>query len=55
MSEGPTDSAPHHPPLVPPLAEHGALAMSEEQLRDWGSRFGKSAHAPLVITISGEG
>ena len=43
-----------HPPLVPPLADHGALAMDEVALRDWGRRFGKSAHAPLVITISGE-
>jgi len=43
-----------HPPLVPPLAEHGALAMSEHELRDWGRRFGRSAHAPLIVTISGE-
>ena len=43
-----------HPPLVPPLAEHGALAMSESELRDWGRRFGRAAHAPLVVTISGE-
>lgn len=43
-----------HPPLVPPLAEHGALAMREDELRDWGRRFGRSAHAPLVVTISGE-
>jgi tRNA threonylcarbamoyladenosine biosynthesis protein TsaE len=45
---------PSHAPLVPPLAEHGALAMRESELRDWGRRFGKSAHAPLVVTISGE-
>jgi tRNA threonylcarbamoyladenosine biosynthesis protein TsaE len=45
---------PAHPPLVPPLAEHGHLAMTEEELRDWGSRFGRSAHAPLVVTVSGE-
>lgn len=43
-----------HPPLVPPLAEHGALAMTESELRDWGRRFGRSSQAPLVITISGE-
>ena len=43
-----------HPPLIPPMADHGALAMDEVALRDWGGRFGKSAHAPLVITISGE-
>lgn len=45
---------PSHPPLVPPLAEHGALAMGEAELRDWGRRFGKAANAPLVVTISGE-
>jgi tRNA threonylcarbamoyladenosine biosynthesis protein TsaE len=43
-----------HPLLVPPLAEHGALAMSEAELRDWGRRFGRVAHPPLVVTISGE-
>ena len=43
-----------HAPLVPPLADHGALAMREDQLREWGLKFGKAAHAPLVITISGE-
>jgi tRNA threonylcarbamoyladenosine biosynthesis protein TsaE len=45
---------PAHPPLVPPLAELGALAMPEEELEDWGHRFGRSAHAPLVVAISGE-
>lgn len=43
-----------HPPLVPPLADHGALAMNEVELRDWGRRFGRSARAPLVVTIAGE-
>jgi tRNA threonylcarbamoyladenosine biosynthesis protein TsaE len=49
-----TGELPAHPPLVPPLAEHGALAMTEEELRDWGRRFGKAAHAPLLVTITGE-
>ena len=43
-----------HPPLVPKLAEHGALAMTEAELRDWGRRFGKSARAPLVVTLAGD-
>lgn len=43
-----------HGPLVPPLAERGALAMTEHELREWGRKFGRSAHAPLVVTISGE-
>ena len=42
-----------HPPLVPPLAEHGALAMREDELRDWGRRFGRAAHAPLLVSITG--
>jgi tRNA threonylcarbamoyladenosine biosynthesis protein TsaE len=45
---------PAHAPLVPPLAEHGALAMDEAELRDWGRRFGRAAHAPLLVTITGE-
>ena len=45
---------PDHPPLVPPLADHGALAMDEAELRDWGTRFGRSARAPLIVTIRGE-
>jgi tRNA threonylcarbamoyladenosine biosynthesis protein TsaE len=28
--------------------------MSEGELRDWGRRFGRAAHAPLIVTISGE-
>jgi tRNA threonylcarbamoyladenosine biosynthesis protein TsaE len=28
--------------------------MGEEELRDWGRRFGRAAHAPVVVTISGE-
>lgn len=39
---------------MPPLAERGALAMSETELRDWGQRFGRAAHAPLLVTITGE-
>jgi tRNA threonylcarbamoyladenosine biosynthesis protein TsaE len=45
---------PGHGPLVPPLASHGHLAMSESELRDWGRRFGRSSEAPVVVTISGE-
>ncbi|HKH94554.1 MAG TPA: tRNA (adenosine(37)-N6)-threonylcarbamoyltransferase complex ATPase subunit type 1 TsaE [Gemmatimonadaceae bacterium] len=39
---------------MPPLADQGALAMNEAELRDWGRRFGRSAHPPLVVTLSGE-
>ena len=48
------EAAAAHPPLVPALADRGALAMSEAQLRDWGLRFGRATHAPLLITVSGE-
>lgn len=54
MADSLGEHAPTHPPLVPPLAEQGALAMTEAELRDWGRRFGRAAHPPLVITITGE-
>jgi tRNA threonylcarbamoyladenosine biosynthesis protein TsaE len=53
MSEA-DEKAPAHPPLIPPLADHSALAMTQSELHDWGRRFGRSAHPPLVMTISGE-
>jgi tRNA threonylcarbamoyladenosine biosynthesis protein TsaE len=53
IGDGPVEH-PAHPPLIPPLADHGSLAMTEEELRDWGHRFGRAAHAPLVVTIAGE-
>ena len=43
-----------HAPIVPPLASHGRLACSESELADWGTRFGRVASAPLLVTISGE-
>ncbi len=54
MTDNAAGGTHEHPPLVPPLADHGALAMSEEALREWGRKFGRAAHAPLVITITGE-
>lgn len=43
-----------HPPLVPPRADQGALAMTLDELRDWGHRFGRSAHAPVLVVLRGE-
>ena len=43
-----------HAPLVPPLADKGALAMGIDELREWGRRFGRAAHAPLLVVIHGE-
>lgn len=54
MSGARGDDVPAHAPLVPDLAEHGALAMDEAELRDWGRRFGRSARAPLLVTLTGE-
>jgi tRNA threonylcarbamoyl adenosine modification protein YjeE len=54
MSEAMGGERGGHAPLVPMLADHGALAMDEVELRDWGRRFGRSAHAPLFVTLSGE-
>jgi tRNA threonylcarbamoyladenosine biosynthesis protein TsaE len=28
--------------------------MNEVELREWGRRFGRAAHAPLLVTITGE-
>jgi tRNA threonylcarbamoyl adenosine modification protein YjeE len=43
-----------HRPLVPVLADHGELAMDEGELRDWGRRFGRAAHPPLLVTLAGD-
>jgi tRNA threonylcarbamoyladenosine biosynthesis protein TsaE len=43
-----------HDPLIPPLAPHGRLAVTEGELIAWGERFGRAANAPLVVTISGD-
>jgi len=43
-----------HEPVIPPLAEHGRLACSEQELISWGERFGKSARPPLIVTIAGD-
>ena len=53
MSDHAAEEQGGHAPLVPALADHGALAMTEAELRDWGHRFGRSTHPPLVVTLSG--
>ncbi len=47
-------SAPHHAPLVPPLAPRSRLALTREELVAWGERFGRAATAPLVVTLAGD-
>jgi tRNA threonylcarbamoyl adenosine modification protein YjeE len=54
MSNAPAHGREGHEPLVPALAGRGSLAMTEAELRDWGRRFGRSAHPPLLVTLSGE-
>ena len=44
----------YHHPLVPPLAPRGQVSLTESELRAWGESFGRAAHAPLVVTISGD-
>ena len=54
MSEPSASGREAHAPLVPVLAEQGALAMDEAELRDWGRRFGRAAHPPLLVTLTGD-
>jgi tRNA threonylcarbamoyladenosine biosynthesis protein TsaE len=42
----------HH--VVPPLAARGRLTVDEGELRHWGQDLGASAHAPLLISLTGE-
>jgi tRNA threonylcarbamoyladenosine biosynthesis protein TsaE len=42
----------HH--IVPDRAPRGHLAVTREELIAWGERFGKSAHARLVVAIAGD-
>ena len=44
---------PHHH-VVPPLAGRGRLALTEAELVAWGERFGRAAHPPLVVALSGD-
>ncbi|MBA3580673.1 MAG: tRNA (adenosine(37)-N6)-threonylcarbamoyltransferase complex ATPase subunit type 1 TsaE [Gemmatimonadaceae bacterium] len=41
-------------PLVPALAADSRLVLDEDELRQWGIRFGQAAVAPLVVTLSGD-
>jgi tRNA threonylcarbamoyladenosine biosynthesis protein TsaE len=43
-----------HEPIIPPLASRGRLAVSEDELSEWGTRFGAAVNPPLVVTVSGE-
>ena len=43
-----------HRHVVPSLADKGHLKLTEAELQDWGEQLGKSATAPLVVTLTGE-
>lgn len=44
----------YHPPLPPPRAERGRLALTEPELGKWGETFGQAARSPLIVTLSGD-
>lgn len=44
----------HSPHPLPPLVTGGRLALSLDELVSWGERFGRSARAPLVVTLAGD-
>ena len=44
---------PHHH-VVPPLATRGKLALTHDELSDWGERFGRAVRVPLVVALAGE-
>ena len=39
---------------LPSLAAEGKLALTEEELVDWGMRLGRQINPPLVITLDGD-
>jgi ATPase, YjeE family len=43
-----------HPEPIPPLATESRLAVTEQELVDWGVRLGRGATPPLVIAITGD-
>jgi tRNA threonylcarbamoyladenosine biosynthesis protein TsaE len=45
---------PHRHDLLPPLAAEGRLALTEDELVDWGKRVGQQITPPLIITLDGD-
>lgn len=50
----PTPPGEHGAPRVPPRAARSRLALTEVELVAWGEAFGRSARAPLVVTLAGD-
>jgi tRNA threonylcarbamoyladenosine biosynthesis protein TsaE len=42
------------PGIIPPLASHGRLAVTEPELVTWGERLGRAAQPPLLLAIAGD-
>lgn len=40
--------------LLPALAAEGRLALTEQELTDWGVRLGRQIDPPLTITLDGD-
>jgi tRNA threonylcarbamoyladenosine biosynthesis protein TsaE len=42
------------PSIIPPLASHGRLAVTEPELVAWGEALGRAAQPPLLLAIAGD-
>lgn len=40
--------------ILPALASGGRLAVTEQELRDWGTRLGRQIVPPLLVTLTGD-
>ena len=49
-----TPAGGHVGPRVPLLAARSRLALTLQELEAWGERFGRAAHPPLAVTLSGD-
>ena len=43
-----------HPTIVPVLASHGRLALTEPELVHWGESLGRTATPPLLLAVAGD-
>jgi tRNA threonylcarbamoyladenosine biosynthesis protein TsaE len=44
----------HVAPVMPPGAPRSRLALTRDELSAWGEALGRTAHAPLVVTLAGD-
>ena len=44
----------HVTPPIPPRAAEGRLALSLEELEQWGERFGAALRAPVIVALRGD-